>query len=63
MAEAKTNSTRRLLPNDIHITMNVYSHSSYAHAEKAMLRIADGGSINKVSTSNRKGDGIDSLCP
>ena len=49
--------------SDASITMNVYSHSSYAHAEKAMLRIADGGSINKVSTNNQKGDGIDSLCP
>jgi len=49
--------------SDASITMNVYSHSSYAHAEKVMLRIADGGSINKVSTNNQKGDGVDSLCP
>ena len=49
--------------SDASITMNVYSHSSYVHAEKAMLRIAAGGSINKVSTNNQKGDGIDSLCP
>lgn len=49
--------------SDASITMNVYSHSSYTHAEKAMLRIAAGGSINKVSTNNQKGDGIDSLCP
>ena len=48
--------------SDASITMNVYSHTSYSHAEAALLRITD-ADVNTKSTNNQKGDGIDSLCP
>ena len=48
--------------SDASITMNVYSHATYAHAEEALRRIVESGAVNTASTNNQKGDGIDSLC-